>query len=91
MTVRIGRSPFFEHGDCLGHKKIGKGSAKAGAQKTPHARENSPPQEIVSLKSHFWRLFSFVARRESQLDESARISPSRSGWATSPPDSLDFL
>src|SRR4051812_809134 len=42
---------YLKHGVRFGHEKIGKGSAKAGAQKAPHAFENSPPQEIVSYES----------------------------------------
>src|SRR3954467_6256669 len=37
-------------GDCFGDEEIGKGSAKAGAQKAPHAGEDSPPQEIVFIR-----------------------------------------
>src|SRR5688572_24610624 len=36
-----------KHGVSLGRKKIRQGSAEAGAQKAPHARQNSPPQEVV--------------------------------------------
>jgi hypothetical protein len=41
------RSHSITHGDSLGRQENRQGSAKAGAQKAPHAREDSPPQEVV--------------------------------------------
>jgi hypothetical protein len=60
-------------GDCFGDEEIGKGSAKAGAQKAPHACEDSPPQEIVFIRVAFLvARFSGRAIYASRLGDAAR-------------------
>jgi hypothetical protein len=43
FVVAVGWSIELEPGEGLGHQEIRQRSAKAGAQKAPHALEDSPP------------------------------------------------
>src|SRR5204863_7662837 len=53
----------------------GKGSAKAGAQKAPHACEDSPPQEIVFIRVAILAArFSGRAIYASRLVDAARVA-----------------
>src|SRR3990172_10457559 len=70
LALNLGTNSAADHthGVGFGYKTFRQGSAEAGAQKAPHARENPPPQKVISnelalFRGSWFSSYWFTVRR----------------------------